>query len=69
MVYSEVINNGWHLLLPKKSKYTKEDYLTLLNNAKQFSPKDAFFIVKCTAIFHDVEYSDFFNDVTNILFC
>lgn len=71
MIYSDVINNNWHLLLPKKEKYTKRDIDKVflesffdgkLNNGSTFSEKQARFIVMCTAIFHDAETSDY---VTN----
>lgn len=62
MVYSDVVNAG--LILPKKNKYTIQDVYN--TQAKSlFEPVDgstltlrqAAWIVKCSAIFHDTEYS------------
>ena len=66
MVYNDVINNNWHKILPKKSKYTKRDsdkiilvslFNSKLNNGKTFTENEARFITVCTAIFHDAEHS------------
>ncbi len=66
MIYSDVINNNWHNLLPKKKKYTKRDLDKLyieslfdktLNNGNTFTENQARFIIVCTAIYHDAEYS------------
>lgn len=67
MVYSDVIKNNWHLLLPKKNKYTKKDYKKLLTKQNQFEPKEVFFIVRCISIFHDTECSRFFDRSVNIV--
>jgi hypothetical protein len=66
MVYGEVLKNEWHMILPKKAKYTKRDidrvYMeslldSTLNSGHTFTEQQARFIVICTAIFHDAEYS------------
>jgi len=67
MVYSEVIKNNWHLLLPKKAKYTKADYKKLLKEYSEFTYNQAFFIVKCIAVFHDADFSRFFHSIDNII--
>lgn len=62
MVYSEVKEKGWHLLLKKKQKYTQKDidrvmqmslFDKTLNNGQTFTYKTASFIVTCTAAHHD----------------
>jgi hypothetical protein len=66
MVYSDVINNKWHEILPKKSKYTKRDvdkvYIDLFLNGKQPNEKECIFITLCTAIYHNAECSDYINN-------
>ena len=57
MVYSDVINNG--LILPRKNKYTKKDFNILISAGTE--PKEARFICICSAIYHNTEYSNFFN--------
>jgi hypothetical protein len=66
MIYSDVINNNWHLILPKKDRYTKKDidavmtesFLNInLNNGKMFDEKTARWIVVCTAAFYDTSFS------------
>jgi hypothetical protein len=64
MVYSDVISNNWHKILPKKAKYTKKDVnkvlqYSLFNMQQTFKVKEAKFIVICTAIFHDAECSKY----------
>lgn len=62
MVYSDVINGG--LLLPRKNKYTMRDVRGVML-ASLFKPVNgatltlmqAAFVVKCSAIYHDTEYS------------
>ena len=58
MVYSDVIGNGWHKILPIKAKYTKKDVdkilnYSLLNMERTFSIKEAKFVVQCTAIYYN----------------
>ena len=67
MVYSDVIKNDWHLLLPKKNKYTKADYKKLLKTLKELESKQVFFIVKCIAAYHDTQTSKFYNTLSNII--
>jgi len=61
MVYGDVINNGWHKILPKKAKYTIKDvdkvYTQLFMDGKHVSEKECFFIVKCTAAYYDASTS------------
>ena len=66
MIYNDVISRGWHLILPKKQKYTARDVKKIieisssnpkLNGGRPFDWKPARFITICTAIFHDAEYS------------
>jgi len=72
MVYSDVIKNNWHLLLPKKEKYTRIDsnkvwlsslFDNKLNNGNAFSENQARFITVCTAIFHNAKYSKILSNV------
>ncbi len=62
MLYSDVINNGWHKILPKKDKYTKKDMDSVwiasfmdptLNNGKTFDVETARWIVFCTAVYYN----------------
>jgi len=66
MVYSEVIKNKYHELLPKKNKYTMSDinkiiqlsfFNSNLNNGQIFDYRTARFIVLCTAIYHNTKTS------------
>ena len=66
MVYSDVIKNKYHALLPYKEKYTKRDinkiielsfFDSSLNNGQIFDYRTARFIVLCTAIFHNAKTS------------
>jgi hypothetical protein len=61
MVYSDVVNNGW--ILPKKKKYTMRDVNnivvdSLFTRGSTLSTRTAVFIVKCSAIYHDTDYSN-----------
>ena len=67
MVYSEVVNNG--MIVPVKKKYTMRDVNKLVTdslfnpvNGKTLSVHDAIFIIKCSAIYHDTDYSDTIRD-------
>jgi len=62
MQYSDVVNNG--LILPKKDNYTMRDVNDLLVgslfnpvNGKTLQVHEAAFIIKCSAVYHDTEYS------------
>lgn len=66
MIYSDVIENKWHLILDKKDKYTKRDVEKLwlesfmnkdINNGTTFTQQECVFIVVCTAIFYESTYS------------
>lgn len=66
MGYKDVIEKGWHKILPKKEKYTMKDVDKVLlrslfdnkiNDGKTFTLEEAGFIVMCTAIFHGTDYS------------
>lgn len=61
MVYTDVIKQDLHLLLPKKKKYTFRDLKKVLRSDSNLSLSESRFIVICTAIFHDVEYSKTVN--------
>ena len=72
MTYGTVLENKWHELLPKKNKYTKRDLNKIvleslfdgkLNNGKTFTDNQARFIVVCTAIYHNVEYSRVLDNI------
>lgn len=67
MVYSDVIKNNYHLILPKRNKYTKRDWLYLLKESRS-PPSECFFVVKCTAIYHDSQWSKFFDNQVNMMF-
>ena len=75
MIYSTVISNNWHKILPYKEKYTKKDMdkimeYSLFNMDKTFSSMEARFIVICTAIFHNTDYSKYirqYNQVQNMI--
>ena len=55
MTYTDVITNQYNLILKKKKKYTKKDVDKLVKMG--FELKQALFITRCTAIYHDTEYS------------
>ena len=59
MTYSEVLKAG--LILTKKDKYTMRDVHKVqtesLFSGKTLSTQEAAFVVKCSAIFHDTDYS------------
>lgn len=62
MVYSDVIARG--LILPRKEKYTRADVDAVMvgslfsGERQTFSEREAAFIVKSSAIFHETEYSE-----------
>ena len=66
MVYSDVIKNNYHKLLPVKLKYTMRDvdkvlmesfFNSNLNHGVTFTIQESKFIVKCTSIFNNTECS------------
>lgn len=66
MKYSDVVKSG--LILPKKSKYTVKDADSVMQNSlfkpykgRTFTPDEAAFIVKASAIHHGTDYSDALN--------
>jgi hypothetical protein len=61
MVYSEVIEKKLHELLPKKQKYTISDFKKIQKLKPELSLSEARFVVICTSIFHDAEYSRLIN--------
>ena len=65
MVYSDVTKNNWHLLLPKKEKYNKNDIKKILKLIK-VDEKIARFIVLCTSVFYDSECTDYINNYNSI---
>jgi len=64
MIYSDVIKNNWHLLLPKKKKYTKTDIKKILKKIN-VSEQIARFIVLCTAIYYDTTCSIYIYNYNN----
>jgi len=60
-VYSDVVKNGW--ILPKKKLYTVRDVDRVLTDSlfskrgKTLTVKEAVFIVKASALYHDTDYS------------
>lgn len=60
MTYSEVVKAG--LILAKKDKYTMRDVYKAqtesLFSSKTLNLQEAVFVVKCSAIFHDTDYSE-----------
>lgn len=66
MKYSDVVNSG--LILPKKLKYTVKDADSVMQNSlfkpykgRTFTPNEAAFIVRASAIHHGTDYSDALN--------
>ena len=57
MIYKDVIERN--LVLPKKAKYTKADRDKLIKEG--FKISEARFICVCSAVYHDTEYSKFFD--------
>lgn len=60
MVYSDVVEKGY--ILPKKDKYTMRDVNNLIveslfHMGNTLTLQEALFIVKCSAIYHDTDYS------------
>lgn len=62
-VYSDIVKAG--LILPKKAKYTMADVNALIVNSlfrprvtHTLSTREAIFIVKCSAVYHDTDYAD-----------
>jgi hypothetical protein len=58
--YSDVVARG--LILPKKAKYTKRDVDAVLLDSLFAGPRtltiqEARFVVRCSAVHHDAEYS------------
>jgi hypothetical protein len=60
--YSQVVKAGY--ILPKKAKYTMRDCGAVLTDSlfgkygpRTLSKREAGFIVVCSAIFHDTDYS------------
>jgi len=73
MTYTDVVNNGW--ILAKKAKYTMGDVNNLIVDslfskpAFTFSVPESKFIIRCSAIYHDTDYSKACKTVgiTNII--
>jgi len=61
MLYSEVIDNNWHKILPKKNKYTLRDIKKIKKELPKLTDKQACFVVVCTAAFYDVDRSKTVN--------
>jgi len=60
MVYSDVVKAG--MILPKKEKYTMRDVNevlvgSLFTGNRTLSVTEAAFIVRCSAVYHNTEYS------------
>lgn len=72
MKYSDAVNQG--LILPKKAKYTMRDVDSIVINslfAKHgtISKRTAVFIVKCSAAYHNTDYSNSvsrYNEANNL---
>jgi hypothetical protein len=69
MDYGDVTANKWHLILPKKNKYTKRDFKYIMEYFKKqnkpISDKIAIYIIVCTAAYHDTSTSKYtytYND-------
>ena len=61
MLYSDVINSK--LILPRKDKYTLADVKSVLVESLFRGPRtlnedEAKFVVRCSAVFWDTEFSD-----------
>ena len=69
MIYSEVVKSGW--ILPKKTKYTKHDVTNILTDSlfgkyranSTLTEKEAKFICKCSAAYHDTDYSVYVKNI------
>lgn len=66
MLYSTVVNNKW--ILPKKKIYNVRDVNSVMVDSlfkgnRTFTEKEAVFIVKCSAIFHDTDWSKGVSDL------
>ena len=66
MVYSDVI--AANLILPRKQKYTMRDVKNVMieslfkpYNGKTIDFETAAFIVKCSAVYHNTDYSNTIN--------
>ena len=62
MNYSQVIASG--LIRPKKAKYTRKDVdaaqvdtLFVPHQGRTLTRREAVFVVKCSAIFHETDYA------------
>lgn len=70
MIYSDVISAG--LIRAKKEKYTIRDVHAVMG-ASLFNPykgktltlEESIFIVKCSAVFHETEYTQSLNEAVN----
>lgn len=67
MVYTDIVNSN--LILPVKDKYTMRDVKRLISeslfnpvNGRTLTEQDAVFIVKCSAIYHNTDYSQSIRD-------
>ena len=67
MVYTQVINSN--LVLPVKEKYTMRDVNKLVADSlfhpvegRTLTEQEAVFIVKCSAIYHNTDYSESIRD-------
>lgn len=72
MVYSDVI--AANLILPRKQKYTMRDVNNVMleslfkpYNNKTIDLETAAFIVKCSAVYHDTDYSNAINSALDKL--
>lgn len=53
--YSKIVQN--EMILPFKEKFTLKDVNKVIKNQPELSIETACFVVICSAIFHDVDYS------------
>lgn len=59
-VYSDVVTAG--LILPRKAYYTVRDVKalclrSLFQGARTLTVREAVFVVKCSSVFHETDYS------------
>lgn len=70
MVYSDVIKSNLHLILLKKDKYTMHDvnkiYTEMFLQGEPITEKQAKFIVRCTAIYHNANFTKACKNIDDV---